>query len=96
MQFSAANKNGTTAQPSALDDLVRQIGRLLRHPAYHRSTIVSAMLRRHLPFDGGYAWHGEALLRERLEKARLDRPTLDHLLGSVRGELLRLRRPADA
>ncbi|MCJ2013327.1 hypothetical protein [Methylobacterium sp. J-076] len=79
-----------------MDTLVRLIGRLVRHPGYRRNRIVSALLLRHLPADAGYAWRGEAVLLDRLTRARLDGATLDHLLGSVQSEYTRLRGPADA
>ena len=75
--------------------LAVQIGKLLRHPAYRRETVVSTLLLRHLPFDPGYAWNGEAPLRTQLAAA-LDAPSLEHLIRNVRAELLRLRRPATA
>lgn len=82
--------------PSPIEMLAAQIGRLLRHPAYRRASIVSPLLLRHLPTDAGYAWNGEAALRARLTAARLDAASLDHLLRNVQDEVLRLRRPADA
>ena len=77
-----------------LNALVRQIARLVRHPAYRRNQIVSPMLLRHLPADAGYAWQGEAVLLERLTKAKLDDASIDHLIGSVQSEITRLRGPA--
>lgn len=95
MQFEAAKRNGAGGDADPVDDIVREIARLVRHPAYRRGTIASAILLRHLPFDGSYAWKGEAILRDRLTKAKLDRTTLDHLRASARFELTRLRGPAD-
>lgn len=96
MQFSGANKGSSPAASGGLDALVRQIGRLVRHPAYRRSRVVSAVLLRHLPTEGGYAWQGEAGLLDRLKAAKLDAATVNHLIGSVQVEQARLRGPADA
>jgi hypothetical protein len=95
MQFAAAKQNGGGGS-DPVDDLVRQIARLVRHPAYRRNAVVSALLLRHLPVDGGFAWQGEASLRDRLKKAQLDPATLGHLAASARTEMARLRGPADA
>jgi len=95
MQLSAAQRNSAGMGGGDLDDLVRQIGRLVRHPAYRRNAVVSAVLLRHLPLDGGYQWQGEAALRDRLAKAKLDASTLNHLCVGARSELARLRGPAD-
>ncbi|APT32250.1 hypothetical protein MCBMB27_02959 [Methylobacterium phyllosphaerae] len=95
----SGNGKGTGASDpatSGVDMLVLHIGKLLRHPAYRRESIVSALLLRHLPHDAGYAWHGEASLRTRLVGAGLDEASLDHLIRNVQAEHLRLRRPADA
>jgi len=81
---------------SSVEMLAAQIGRLLRHPAYRRGTIVSPLLLRYLPTDAGYAWNGEAALRARLKAAGLDAAKLDHLMRNVQDEVLRLRRPTDA
>ncbi|GJD37484.1 hypothetical protein [Methylobacterium aerolatum] len=99
MQFSAANnttkdQGGTTRDP--LDDAIRQIGRLVRHPAYRRQAVMSAILMRHLPFDGGYQWAGEGALRTRLVSAKLDANTLSHLATTAGDEFRRLRGPPDA
>lgn len=96
MQFSAAGKNGSAGDTNDLGLLVRQIGRLVRHPAYRRSRIVSALLLRHLPAEAGYAWNGEANLLDRLRMAKLDAATIGHLIGSVQDEQARLRGPCDA
>ncbi|MDP4006641.1 hypothetical protein [Methylobacterium sp. NEAU K] len=76
--------------------MTAQIGRLLRHPAYRRESVVSPLLQRHLPNDAGYAWNGEASLRERLGRAALDAASIDHLIRNVQAELVRLRGPSDA
>ena len=81
--------------PSSIDRLAVHIGKLLRHPAYRRESIVSPLLRRHLPYDAGYAWNAEAGLRKRLAAAGLDEASLDHLIRNVQAEALRLRRPSD-
>lgn len=95
MHFSAAKQNTTAGSGSTVDELVRQIGRLLRHPLYRRSAVVSPPLLRHLPFERGYQWQGEAELRERLLRAQLDAGTLNHLTFGARSEYDRLRGPAD-
>jgi hypothetical protein len=87
----ADSRRGT----SSIDMLALHIGKLLRHPAYRRESIVSPLLRRHLPYDSGYAWDGEAGLRARLAGAALDESSIDHLIRNVQAEFLRLRRPAD-
>lgn len=81
---------------SGVEMLALHIGRLLRHPAYRRDSVVSPLLRRHLPYESGYAWAGEASLRVRLAGAALDAASLDHLIRNVQAEILRLRRPSDA
>ncbi|MCJ2136406.1 hypothetical protein MKK69_20525 [Methylobacterium sp. J-026] len=88
-----AGKSG--AEVPNVEVLAVQIGKLLRHPAYRRETVVSPLLRRHLPFDAGYAWNGEARLRTQLAAAGLDAASLEHLIRNVQAEVLRLRRPAD-
>lgn len=80
---------------SSIDMLALHIGKLLRHPAYRREMVVSPLLLRHLPYDAGYAWNGEASLRVRLAGAALDEASIDHLIRNVQAECLRLRRPAD-
>ncbi|MDQ0443956.1 hypothetical protein QO016_003464 [Methylobacterium persicinum] len=57
---------------------------------------MSAVLLRHLPMEAGYSWQGEAGLLARLTSAKLDAATLNHLIGSVQAEYMRLRGPADA
>jgi hypothetical protein len=96
MQFTSANQSGTSIGTGDLDSLVRHIARLVRHPAYRRNRVVSPLLLRHLPFDCGYAWQGEASLLDRLTRAKLDSTSLHHLIGSVQSEYIRLRGPADA
>ena len=96
MRFSSAAQGSSSGGTGDLHTLVRQIARLVRHPSYRRAGVVSPLLLRHLPFDGGYAWQGEAALLDRLSRAKLDRASLDHLIGSVRSEYARLRGPADA
>ncbi len=101
MKRSSVTWNGQGANISGagmpdVEVLAVQIGKLLRHPAYRRETVVSPLLLRHLPFDPGYAWNGEARLRTQLAAAALDAASLEHLIRNVRAELLRLRRPADA
>ncbi|GJE38495.1 hypothetical protein [Methylobacterium persicinum] len=96
MQFSAAKNTSPFGASGGLDTLVRQIGRLVRHPAYRRNRVVSAVLLRHLPMEAGYSWQGEAGLLARLTSAKLDAATLNHLIGSVQAEYMRLRGPADA
>jgi hypothetical protein len=86
---------GAGAEASSVERLAAHIGRLLRHPAYRRESVVSPLLRRHLPYDAGYAWDGEAALRTRLKAAALDEASLDHLIRNVQAEFTRLRRPAD-
>jgi hypothetical protein len=86
---------GASTETSSVERLATHIGRLLRHPAYRRESVVSPLLRRHLPYDSGYAWDGEAALRTRLKSAALDEASLDHLIRNVQDELTRLRRPAD-
>ena len=81
---------------SPVEILAEQVGRLLRHPAYRRASVVSPLLLRHLPADARYDWNGEAALRRRLVAADLDPARLEHLMRNVQAELLRLRRPADA
>ncbi len=95
MQFPGA-KNNNSGSRDPLDEVVRQIARLVRHPAYRRQAVVSAQLLRHLPFDGGYQWAGEAVLRERLAKAKLDGSSLVHLAASAGSEWQRLKGPVDA
>lgn len=95
MLFSSNNGATQSGGTSDLDTLVRHIGRLVRHPAYRRSNVVSAILLRHLPMDAGYAWQGEAGLRDRLSRSKLDSQTIGHLVGSVQAEYTRLRRPAE-
>ena len=94
--WGGANAGSSSKGPSSIDRLAAHIGKLLRHPAYRRDSIVSPLLRRHLPYDSGYAWNDEAVLRGRLAAAGLDEASLDHLLRNVQAECLRLRRPADA
>lgn len=90
-----AEKNAGSNGGGSIDDLVRQIAKLVRHPSYRRGGVVSALLLRHLPLDGGYAWQGETALRERLSRAQLDATTIDHLVDSTRSEIIRLRGPRD-
>ncbi len=54
---------------------------------------MSRFLLRHLPSDSGYAWQGEAVLRERLLRAKLDAATLEHLRVGVEFEIDALRKP---
>ncbi|MCJ2048154.1 hypothetical protein [Methylobacterium sp. J-070] len=82
-------------ETSGVDTLVVHIGKLLRHPAFRRDSVVSPLLLRHLPYDAAYDWSGEAALRARLAAAGLDAASLDHLIRNVQAEVLRLRRPAD-
>lgn len=96
MHYSAAKGGGSPGGRGELDTLVRQIGRLVRHPAYRRNRVVSPLLLRHLPVDGGYGWQGEASLLDRLRRAKLDQASVDHLIGSVQSEYVRLRGPADS
>jgi len=96
MRPSAVSSNGNRSNVSPLDILTAQIGRLLRHPAYRRQSIVSSLLQRHLPNDAGYAWNGEVALRERLGRAGLDAASIDHLIRNTQAEIQRLRGPADA
>ncbi len=96
MRHAAVNRIATDADGARIRVLIVQVGRLLRHPAYRRERVVSPLLLRHLPFDAGYAWHGEDALGTKLAHAGLDIATLDHLIGNARAELARLRRPADA
>ena len=96
MQFTSAKPTASKGGTGDLETLVRQIARLVRHPAYRRNRVVSPLLLRHLPSDGGYAWQGESQLRERLTRAKLDQASLDHLIGSAQSEYTRLRGPADA
>ncbi|MHB2204952.1 hypothetical protein [Methylobacterium sp. CM6257] len=96
MSRSSVTWRGGGPEISNVDILTLHIGKLLRHPAYRRESVVSPLLRRHLPYDSGYAWAGEADLRERLARAALDEASLDHLIRNVQAEFLRLRRPADA
>ena len=96
MRFTAAKPIGQAPEEDRIGDLTRYIGRLLRHPAFRREQVVSPMLQRHLPPDAGYAWRGEAGLREQLTLARLDAVSLDHLIGNARSEFARLRGPVDA
>ncbi|MGU3667892.1 hypothetical protein ACLBX9_27210 [Methylobacterium sp. A49B] len=86
----------SSSGPSSIDRLALHIGKLLRHPAYRRESVVSPLLRRHLPYDAGYAWNDEAALRKRLGAAGLDEASLDHLIRNVQAEFTRLRRPSDA
>lgn len=95
MRHAVINRIGTVDGQTRLDALVLHVGRLLRHPAYRRERVVSPLLRRHLPWDAGYAWCGEAHLRARLALADLDAASLDHLIGNARSELARLRAPDD-
>ncbi|WP_430911223.1 hypothetical protein [Methylobacterium sp. sgz302541] len=83
MRYTSVNR---TAAPDRLEELMAQIGRLMRHRAYQRDKIVSPLLLRHLPMDAGYAWQGEAALRERLVRASLDAKTVDHLIANARAE----------
>jgi hypothetical protein len=96
MRQSAVTGKGNGRNVSPLDVLTAQIGRLLRHPAFRRESIVSSLLLRHLPNDAGYAWNGEAALRERLSRAGLDAASIDHLIRNTQAEIQRLRGPADA
>ncbi len=96
MQFSAAKNANSPRGSGDLDTLVRTIARLVRHPAYRRNRVVSPLLLRHLPVDGGYAWRGEDALLDRLRSAKLDPVSIDHLIGSAQSEYVRLRGPADA
>ena len=93
MRFTAAQRIAPGEGAGRVDELTRHIGRLLRHPAYRRGRVVSAMLLRHLPAEAGYAWRGEDSLRERLGRAALDVERLDHLICNARAELARLRGP---
>lgn len=95
MSRASVTWRGRAPERSDVDLLTLYIGKLLRHPAYRRESVVSALLRRHLPYEAGYDWNGEASLRERLGHAALDPASLDHLLRNVQAEFLRLRRPAD-
>lgn len=95
MQFSAAKPDSAGGDGGPLEDLVRQIGLLLRHPSYRRNAVVSALVVRHLPFDSGYRWRGEIALRDHLLKAQIDAKMLNHLLVGTRVELARLRGPAN-
>ena len=96
MRQEAVTRQGKGATISPLDILTSQIGRLLRHPAYRRESVVSSLLQRHLPTDAGYAWNGEPALRERLGRAALDAASIDHLIRNTQAEILRLRGPKDA
>ncbi|MBP1180313.1 hypothetical protein [Methylobacterium sp. PvR107] len=96
MGRSSVTWNGKGPETAPVDLLALHIGKLLRHPAYRRASIVSPLLLRHLPHGSGYDWNGEAALRVRLRHAALDQASLDHLLRNVQDEFLRLRRPADA
>jgi len=100
MRWASVDSKGKGAGSSgsrsaSVETLALHIGRLLRHPAYRRESVVSPLLRRHLPFEAGYAWNGEAGLRARLTSAALDEASMDHLIRNVQAEFLRLRRPAD-
>ncbi|WCS23149.1 hypothetical protein LOK46_18420 [Methylobacterium sp. NMS14P] len=100
MRWASVDSKGKGAgssgsRSSSVETLALHIGRLLRHPAYRREAVVSPLLRRHLPYEAGYAWNGEAGLRTRLAGAALDEASIDHLLRNVQAEFLRLRRPAD-
>ncbi len=95
MQFTSANRSGSSSGSGDLDSLVRHIARLVRHPAYRRNRVVSPLLLRHLPFDCGYAWQGSEPPRPP-DPAKLDSASLHHLIGSVQSEYTRLRGPADA
>ncbi len=75
MSRSSVTWTGNGAAVSEVEDpgidiLVVHIGKLLRHPAYRRDSIVSPLLLRHLPHDSGYDWTGEATLRARLAGRR--------------------------
>jgi len=96
MRPTAVSSKGNGPNVSPLDMLTAQIGRLLRHPAYRRESIVSSLLQRHLPKEAGYAWNDEAALRERLGRAGLDAASIDHLIRNTQAEIQRLRGPADA
>jgi hypothetical protein len=96
MSRTSVTWTGRQSGASTVERLAVHIGRLLRHPAYRRDSVVSPLLRRHLPYDAGYAWNGEAALRTRLAAATLDEASLDHLLRNVQAELTRLRQPRDA
>lgn len=90
MRYSAVKGGGSAQGGDRLEELTTQIGRLLRHRCYQREKVVSPMLRRHLPYDSGYAWQGEATLRERIKQAGLDAKSIDHLIVSVRAEFERI------
>ena len=96
VQQTGKGSSGAGSRPSPIDILAAQIGKLLRHPAYRRASIVSPLLLRHLPADAGYAWNGESALRTRLMAAALDAASLDHLIRNAQDEFQRLRRPAEA
>ncbi|MHC2109024.1 MULTISPECIES: hypothetical protein [unclassified Methylobacterium] len=96
MRPTAVTSRGSSQNLSPLDILTAQIGRLLRHPAYRRESVVSSLLQRHLPKDAGYAWNGEAALRDRLGRAALDAASIDHLIRNAQAEIQRLRGPSDA
>ncbi|GJE58468.1 hypothetical protein [Methylobacterium trifolii] len=84
-------RSGVRSEGESIEELIRLIKRLLRHRAYERTRIVSALLLRHLPHDSGYAWENEARLRERLTGAGLDAKTLDYLITNARLEFERLQ-----
>ncbi|GBU19102.1 MULTISPECIES: hypothetical protein [Methylobacterium] len=92
MRHTSVNRSGSLSpEASRIDEIVAQIGRLLRHRAYQRDKVVSPLLLRHLPHDSGYAWQGEEALRQRLERAGLDARALDHLALNARTEFARMQ-----
>lgn len=91
MRHESANRTASTGDRDPISELVRQIGRLLRHRAFERAKVVSPLLLRHLPPDAGYAWQGEAALRSRLAGAGLDAKSLAYLTANVQLELERIR-----
>ena len=95
MARTSVTSKGRARDASPVDLLALHIGKLLRHPAYRRASIVSPLLLRHLPHGSGYDWNGEAALRERLRHAALDQASLDHLLRNVQAECQRLRQPTE-
>lgn len=86
MRHTSVNRTSAPEGVDRIEELVVQLGRLLRHRAYQREKIVSPMLLRHLPFDAGYTWQGEGNLRDRLRRAALDARTVDHLIANARTE----------
>lgn len=96
MRYTTVDRYGTNDTDAGIAALTLYVGRLLRHPAYRRERVVSPLFLRHLPFDAGYAWHGEDQFRTRIARAGLDRASLAHLLGNAKAEFARLRTPSDA